>query len=84
MNVSCPNRALGPQNTGCCGDQEPLVQSSKIESVGESREVLSAIFSEGKRVVAPREAGLEIGRAELVGYLPNVRLKSVLYTVVDT
>ena len=33
---------------------------SAVESVGESREVLSAILSKGKRVVATRKAGLEI------------------------
>ncbi len=66
MSVSRPNRALGPRRAGYRGDQEPLVESSEIESavksVGESREVLSAILSKGKRVVATRKAGLEIAQ----------------------
>jgi len=66
MSVSCPNRALGPRRADYRGDQEPLVQrpevESAVESVGESREVLSAILSKGKRVVATRKAGLEIAQ----------------------
>jgi hypothetical protein len=55
MNVSRPNRALGQRRAGYGGEQEPRVQGpeieSAVESVGEGREVLSAILSEGKRAV---------------------------------
>jgi len=71
MKVSRPNRALGPRYTGCHGDNEPLVQRSEIESVGEIREVRRALFSEGKRVVAPREAGLEIARCGVSSPVPS-------------